>query len=75
MARLTAAPIAPDELSTPSMAGTNFSRNSTAPSAARQASARAANLISATASLMRSIGVSDFQPKALRLKRGANCQG
>ena len=73
MARLTALPMPPEELSTCSMAGASFSRNSTAPSAASTGSFLATVLISTSASLMRWIGVSDFQPNALRRKRGANC--
>jgi hypothetical protein len=72
MARQTA-PIAPEELSTWLMAGEIFSNSSTAPSAASVGSLRAACFSSASASLMRMIGVSDFQPKALRRKRTANC--
>ena len=51
----------------------SFYGNSTEPSAASTGSFLATVLIAASASLMRWIGVSDFQPKALRRKRGANC--
>jgi hypothetical protein len=71
---LTALPIAPEELSTCSKAGESFSRNSTAPSAARTASLRRTFLISATASRTRAIAGCERQPKALRRKRAANCQ-
>jgi hypothetical protein len=73
IARLTAEPMAPDELSTWTNAGESFTRNVTAPSAARTGSLRATFLISAIASLIRWIGASDRQPKAWRRKRPANC--
>jgi hypothetical protein len=53
MARLTAVPMAPDELSTFSSAGERRSRSSTAPSAPSTGSRRAAFLISLMACLMR----------------------
>jgi len=53
MARFTAVPIAPDELSMCSSAGETFSKNSTAPSAARTESVRRTLLISDTASCTR----------------------
>ncbi|WP_217909812.1 hypothetical protein [Pseudenhygromyxa sp. WMMC2535] len=62
MALFTAAPMAPDELSTCSMAGETFSRKSTAPSAARSGFLRASFLISETASLIRLIAGCDFHP-------------
>lgn len=65
MARFTAEPMPPEELSTCSMVGASFSRNSTAPSAASTGSFLATVLISARASLMRWIGVSDFQSEAV----------
>jgi hypothetical protein len=67
---LMAEPMPPELLSTCKMAGASFSRNSTAPSAARTGSFFATALISVSASLMRWMGVSDFQPNALRRKRG-----
>src|SRR5439155_2004433 len=73
MARFTAVPMAPDELSTRSSAGETFSRNTTAPSAARMGSLRATFLISETASFTRWMAGSDFQPKACRRNRALNC--
>lgn len=72
MALLTAEPMAPDELSMRSNAGDNFSRNETAPSAARTGSLRATFLISETASLIRSMAGPDFQPNAFRRNRALN---
>ena len=74
MARFTALPIAPDELSTCSSAGDSFSRKVTAPSAARTLSERATFLISVIASLMRLMGKSERQPNAPDLKRDRNVQ-
>jgi hypothetical protein len=72
MARLTAEPIAPEELSTASSAGESFSSRDTAPAAASAGSLRAICLISEVASLMRRIGLSERQPNALRRKRAEN---
>jgi len=66
-------PIAPEELSTCSMAGEIFSKKRTAPEAANSGSFFATRLISDRASLMRCSGLSDCQPKACYLKRAANC--
>src|SRR5215470_3085644 len=74
IARLTAAPMAPEELSTCSRAPDTFSRKSTAPSAPRILSFRVAFLISATASLMRLIGKSERHPNALVRKRDRKVQ-
>src|ERR1017187_4855469 len=71
-ARLTAVPIAPDELSTCSSAGDNRSSKTTAPSAARIMSSRATPVISDTASLMRVMAGCDLQPNACRRKRSLN---
>ena len=65
-------PMAPDELSTSSIAGETRSRKSTAPSAASGGSVRATFLISRTASLIRSIAGCDFHPKLQRRKRVLN---
>ena len=62
MALFTAVPMAPDELSTRSIAGDTFSKKSTAPSAPRSGSFRATFLISETASLMRLMAGCDFHP-------------
>jgi hypothetical protein len=64
MARFTPVPMAPEELSTCSSAGDSFSSRATAPSAATTGSLRAIALISARASLILWIGVSDRQPNA-----------
>ena len=72
MAWFTAVPMAPEELSTCSRAGDTRSRNSTAPSAARPGSRRAAFWISLTACLMRWIAGWDLHPKAPRRKRREN---
>ena len=72
MALFTAVPIAPEELSTCSIAGDTFSRKSTAPSAPRSGSLRATFLISETASLIRVIAGRDFHPNARRRKRARN---
>lgn len=74
MARVTAEPMAPDELSIFGRAGDAFCRNNTAPSAARSTSFLLMALISTIASLMRAMAGSDRQPKAPRRKRGANAQ-
>jgi len=69
MARLTALPIAPDELSTCSSAGEMRSSSAIAPSAASIGSSRAACVISASASWSRVIAGCDFHPKAcLRMR-------
>jgi hypothetical protein len=67
-----ALPMVPDELSMFWRAGDTFCRNNTASSAARIASFRLADLISAMASLIRVIAGSERQPKAPMRKRGAN---
>src|SRR5262245_15933800 len=74
IARLTAVPMAPDELSTCSRAPDTFSRKITAPSAPRALSSRAAFLISATASLIRLIGRSERHPNAPARNRDRNVQ-
>jgi len=71
--RVTALPMPPELPSTSSMAGASLSRTSTAPSAASTSSFLANALISASVSLTRTIGMSDFQPNALRRKHWANC--
>ena len=74
MARFTAVPMAPEELSTCSSAGDTRSRNSTAPSAPRTGSRRATVLISLTACRTRSIAGCDFQLKPPRRNRRVNSQ-
>src|SRR5262245_42557881 len=74
IARLTAVPMAPEELSTCSRAPDTFSRKITAPSAPRILSLRVAFLISATAFLMRLIGRSERHPNALARKRDRKVQ-
>lgn len=74
MALLTAVPMAPDEPSISSMAGTRFSTKRTAPSAPSTPSAFAAFLISDAASRMRVMAVCDRHPKARARNRGANAQ-
>src|SRR3990172_7504550 len=74
IARLTAEPMAPDELSTCSRAPDTFSSKITAPSAPRILSLRAAALISATASLMRLIGTSERHPNAFARNRDRKVQ-
>ena len=69
IARFTAVPIAPDELSTCSSAGESFSSKDTAPSAATTGSLRATCRISVMASFRRWTGSADFQPKAPRRNR------
>ena len=69
MVRLTALPIAPDELSTCSSAGEMRSSSAIAPSAATIGSSRATCLISASASWSRVIAGCDFHPKACLRKR------
>jgi hypothetical protein len=64
IALFTAAPIAPEELSTCANAGDTFSRNSTAPSAARTGFLRAIFFISATASFTRVRAGCERHPKA-----------
>jgi len=73
MARLTAVPIAPDELSTCSRAGESRSIRRTAPSAAAAGSLRETVLISEMASLIRVAAVDeDFQVKELGRIRVGN---
>src|ERR1035437_2233325 len=72
IARLTAVPIAPDELSMFSSDGESWVRNNTVPSAASIGSLRLTALISVRASLMRVMAGSDRQPNAPRRKREAN---
>ena len=74
MARFTAVPIAPEELSMFWSAGDSFCRKMTAPSAARTGSFRATALISVTASLIRVMAGSERQPKDPLRKRGPNAQ-
>ena len=66
IAWLTADPIAPEELSTRSMAGERRSRRHTAPSAASTGSRRATFLISLTACFTRWMAGCDLQPNAER---------
>ena len=68
----TAVPMAPDELSTCSIAGERRSIKETAPSAASTGSFRATFLISACACLMRPIAGCDLHPNAWRRNRGLN---
>jgi len=72
IARFTAIPIAPDELSTCSRAGESRSRSRTTPSAATSSSWRATFRISETASFTRRIAGSERQPKAPRRNRDWN---
>lgn len=74
MARLTAEPIAADELSTLRRADETVLRNSTLPSAASKGALRSAALISVTASLMRSIAGLERQPEAPARNRGVKAQ-
>jgi hypothetical protein len=72
IARLTAVPMAPDELSTCSRAGETFSRKRTAPVAASAGSFFATFWISAVASRTRCTAGCERQPNACLRKRGAN---
>lgn len=71
MALLTAVPMAPEEPSICSMAGTSFSKKRTAPSAPSTPSVFAAFLISDTASRMRAMAGCDRHPNARARNRGA----
>lgn len=74
IARLTADPSVPDELSTCSSAGDSRSIRRMAPSAAVIGSLREADLISATASLIRAAAVGeDLQEKVFGRMRLGNC--
>src|SRR5438105_2331401 len=74
IARLTADPMAPEELSTRSRAGDRRSSRQTAPSAASAGSRRATFLISLTACFSRWMAGCDLQPNADRRKRALNSQ-